>query len=42
VASSLRDRSDRTASGRFRIFRYKVRRWPAEVILDVDEAVESP
>ena len=29
-------------AGRFRIFRYEVRRWPEGVIPDVDEAVESP
>ena len=29
-------------AGRFRIFRYEVRRWPGGVIPDVDEAVESP
>jgi hypothetical protein len=28
--------------GRFRIFRYEVRRWRGGVIPDVDEAVESP
>jgi len=28
--------------GRFRIFRYEVRRWRCGVIPDVDEAVESP
>jgi hypothetical protein len=30
------------AAGRFRLFRYEVRRWPDGVIPDVDEAVESP
>jgi hypothetical protein len=29
-------------AGRFRIFRYEVRRWRGGVIPDVDEAVESP
>ena len=29
-------------AGRWRIFRYEVRRWPAGSISDVDEAVESP
>src|SRR5918996_2793112 len=29
-------------AGRFRIFRYEVRRWYGGVIPDVDEAVESP
>jgi hypothetical protein len=29
-------------AGRFRIFRYEVRRWCGGVIPDVDEAVESP
>jgi hypothetical protein len=29
-------------AGRFRIFRYEVRRWRDGVIPDVDEAVESP
>jgi len=29
-------------AGRFRIFRYEVRRWPRGVIADVVEAVESP
>jgi hypothetical protein len=28
--------------GRFRIFRYEVRRWPEGTISDADEAVESP
>jgi hypothetical protein len=30
------------AAGRFRLFRYEVRRWRDGVIPDVDEAVESP
>jgi len=30
------------AAGRFRVFRYEVRRWRDGVIPDVDEAVESP
>jgi hypothetical protein len=29
-------------AGRFRIFRYEVRRWRGGIIPDVDEAVESP
>jgi hypothetical protein len=29
-------------AGRFRIFRYEVRRWAGGVIPDVDEAIESP
>ena len=29
-------------AGRFRIFRYEIRRWPGGVIPDVDEAVGSP
>src|SRR6266536_5320418 len=29
-------------AGRFRIFRYEVRRWRGGVIADVDEAVDSP
>jgi hypothetical protein len=29
-------------AGRFRIFRYEVRRWSDAVIPDVDEAIESP
>jgi hypothetical protein len=29
-------------AGRFRIFRYEVRRWRGGVIPDIDEAVESP
>src|SRR5918994_5287706 len=29
-------------AGRFRIFRYEVRRWCGGIIPDVDEAVESP
>ena len=29
-------------AGRFRIFRYEVRRWPGGIIPDVNEAVESP
>jgi hypothetical protein len=29
-------------AGRFRIFRYEIRRWPGGVIPDVDEAVDSP
>lgn len=28
--------------GRFRVFRYEVRRWPDGVIADIDYAVESP
>ena len=31
-----------SAAGRFRLFRYEVRRWLDGVIPDVDEAVESP
>ena len=30
------------AAGRYRLFRYEVRRWPGGVIPDVDEAVDSP
>jgi hypothetical protein len=30
------------AAGRFRLFRYEVRRWPEGVIPDIAEAVESP
>ncbi len=30
------------AAGRFRLFRYEVRRWRDGVIPDIDEAVESP
>jgi len=30
------------AAGRFRLFRYEVRRWRDGVITDIDEAVESP
>ena len=30
------------AAGRFRLFRYEIRRWPDGVIPDVAEAVESP
>ena len=30
------------AAGRFRLFRYEIRRWRDGVIPDVDEAVESP
>jgi hypothetical protein len=30
------------SAGRFRLFRYEVRRWPNGVIPDVDEAIESP
>jgi hypothetical protein len=30
------------AAGRFRLFRYEVRRWCEGVIPDVEEAVESP
>ena len=29
-------------AGRFRIFRYEVRRWAGGIIPDIDEAVESP
>ena len=29
-------------AGRFRLFRYEVRRWPGGVIPDLDEAVDSP
>lgn len=29
-------------AGRFRIFRYEIRRWPGGKIPDIDEAVESP
>ena len=30
------------AAGRFRLFRYEIRRWPGGTIADVAEAVESP
>jgi hypothetical protein len=30
------------AAGRFRLFRYEVRRWRGGVIPDIDEAIESP
>ena len=30
------------AAGRFRLFRYELRRWRDGVIPDIDEAVESP
>ena len=42
AASSPRVRSAARAAGRFRLFRYEVRRWRDGVIPDVAEAVESP
>ena len=35
-------RSEAAGPGRFRVFRYEVRRWRGGVIPDIREAVESP
>jgi hypothetical protein len=42
VALSPKDRSEGRWAGRFRIFRYEVRRWRDGTVPDVGEAVESP